>query len=139
MKKTLTILFVLLLTACTKPGDHSSYQKRGLFSRSHPVQVLEGRASWYGPHFQGRKTANGERYNMYDLTAAHKSLPFNSWLVVTNLTNNRQSVVRVNDRGPYIAGRILDLSFAAAQSLNMVGPGTSQVRIEVYSPSTIRL
>lgn len=137
MKSWTFILVVLILAACSKPGDHSSFQKKGLFARQHPVQVLEGKASWYGPRFHGRLTANGERYDMFNMTAAHKSLPFNSWLVVTNLANDKQSVVRINDRGPYIPGRILDLSFEAARRLDMVGSGVSRVKIQVYPPTTL--
>lgn len=82
-----------------------------------------GKASWYGPHFQGRTTANGETYNMNLFTCAHRNLPLGSWVKVTNLHNHKSIVVRVNDRGPMVAGRIIDLSFAAAQALNIVGLG----------------
>ena len=87
-----------------------------------------GRASWYGQHFQGRKTANGERFDMNALTCAHRSLPLGTWLRVTNLVNHRSTFVRVNDRGPIVPSRILDLSFAAAQKLHL--GGTSKVKIE---------
>lgn len=90
-----------------------------------------GKASWYGSRFHGRLTANGEIYNMHSLTAAHKSLPFDTFVKVTNLNNQETVVVRINDRGPYIAGRDIDLSYRAAQYLNMVGQGVAQVKIEV--------
>lgn len=90
--------------------------------------VETGEASWYGPGFHGRKTANGERFDTYDFTAAHKTLPFGTLLKVTNLENNRYTVVRINDRGPYIRGRIIDLSKAAKNALGM--GGTALVRIE---------
>ncbi|HUP42848.1 MAG TPA: septal ring lytic transglycosylase RlpA family protein, partial [Thermoanaerobaculia bacterium] len=90
-------------------------------------QVIEsGRASWYGPKFHGRRTANGERYDMHHLTAAHPTLPFGTLLEVRNLDNGRVCLVRVNDRGPFAKGRILDVSFAAAKELGMVGPGTAR-------------
>lgn len=97
-------------------------------------QILVGNASWYGPGFHGRITANGERYNMYDMTAAHKTLRFNTMLRVINLSTSNSIIVRVNDRGPYIDGRILDLSKAAAQKLGVIEPGVIKVRIEVLEP-----
>ena len=90
-----------------------------------------GRASWYGREFHGKRTANGEIYNMYDMTAAHKTLPFDTYVRVRNLKNNRTTVVRINDRGPFARGRIIDLSLAAARVIDMVGPGIAKVRIEV--------
>ncbi|MBZ0202274.1 MAG: septal ring lytic transglycosylase RlpA family protein [Ignavibacteria bacterium] len=87
-----------------------------------------GEASWYGPGFHGRKTANGERFDTYEFTAAHKTLPFGTLLKVTNLENNLTTVVRVNDRGPYIRGRIIDLSKASKEAIGM--GGTAQVKIE---------
>lgn len=91
--------------------------------------VETGTASWYGRKFHGRKTANGEIYNMHALTAAHRTLPMNTWLLVTNLTNNKTVTVRINDRGPFARGRILDLSYAAAKQIRMVEPGTARVKI----------
>lgn len=93
--------------------------------------VETGEASWYGPGFHGRKTANGERFDTHDLTCAHKTLPFGTILKVTNLGNNRWTIVRVNDRGPYIRGRIIDLSKAAKDEIEM--GGTAQVKIEEIS------
>ena len=87
-----------------------------------------GRASWYGRAFQGKRTATGERFDMNSLTCAHRTLPLGSWLRVTNLTNMRSTFVRVNDRGPYKANTIVDLSYAAAQRLGMLGK--SSVRVE---------
>lgn len=91
----------------------------------------EGTASWYGPGFHGRQTANGEIYDQYEMTAAHPSLPLGSRVMVTNLANGRVVEVRVNDRGPFVGGRVIDLSYAAAHAVDMVGPGTAPVRIEV--------
>ncbi|MEA1947963.1 MAG: septal ring lytic transglycosylase RlpA family protein [Thermodesulfobacteriota bacterium] len=88
-----------------------------------------GMASWYGGKFHGRKTANGEIYNMYAMTAAHKTLPLGTYLTVRNLQNNRKIDVRINDRGPFVRGRILDLSYTAAKKLGIVGPGTAKVEI----------
>jgi rare lipoprotein A len=95
--------------------------------------VEEGMASWYGIPFNGRRTSNGEIYDMHQMTAAHRTLPFNAMIRVTNLVNGQQTEVRVNDRGPFVANRIIDLSLAAAQSIGMVGPGTAHVRLEVVS------
>ena len=90
----------------------------------------EGIASWYGKDFHGRKTANGEVYDMYGMTAAHKLLPFGTQLRVTNLENNRSITVRVNDRGPFVASRVIDLTHTGAEKLDMIGPGTARVRLE---------
>jgi len=90
----------------------------------------EGVASWYGKKFHGKPTSSGEPYNMYDMTAAHKTLPLPSTVRVTNLRNGRSVVVRVNDRGPFVDSRLIDMSYAAAQKLDMVQTGTTQVRIE---------
>ena len=90
-----------------------------------------GIASWYGPDFHGKRTSNGEIYNMYEYTAAHKTLPMNTMVKVTNLRNGRSTVVRINDRGPFVANRIIDLSYAAAKELGVVGAGTAPVELEV--------
>lgn len=93
--------------------------------------VEVGEASWYGPGFHGRKTASGERFDTYEMTAAHKTLPFGTLLKVTNLENNLWAIVKINDRGPYVRGRIIDLSHAAKDAIGM--NGTAQVRIEIIS------
>jgi rare lipoprotein A len=93
--------------------------------------VETGEASWYGRKFHGRTTSNGDVYDMYGMTAAHKTLPLPTYLQVRNLANGREVVVRVNDRGPFLGGRILDLSYMAAQKLGVVATGTAKVRIEV--------
>jgi rare lipoprotein A len=98
-----------------------------------PGAVQTGEASWYGRPHQGHRTASGEIFDMYRLTAAHPSLPFGSRVRVTNLRNGRSVEVRVNDRGPIVAGRIIDLSYAAAQELVAVSDGTIPVRIRVLS------
>ncbi len=89
-----------------------------------------GRASWYGRGFHGRRTANGERFDMHALTAAHRTLPLGSFVRVTNPATSRSVVVRINDRGPYVRGRVIDLSMAAASALNMRHAGTARVEIE---------
>lgn len=91
----------------------------------------DGIASWYGHPYHGRKTANGETYDMNKMTAAHKSLPFGVTVEVHNRTNAKKTRVRINDRGPFIDGRIIDLSRAAAERIDMIGPGTARVRIKV--------
>lgn len=88
-----------------------------------------GVASWYGPNFHGKLTANGERFNTYDYTAAHKTLPFNSIVKVISLENNKEVIVRINDRGPFAKGRIIDLSKTAANELDMMKKGTMNVKI----------
>ena len=94
-----------------------------------------GIASWYGGEFHGRPTSSREIYDMNDLTAAHQTLPMGTQVAVTNLENGRSVVVRVNDRGPFAKKRIIDLSYAAAEAIGLVGPGTARVRIEVLGPS----
>jgi rare lipoprotein A len=103
-----------------------------------PKVVERGVASWYGPKFNGRATASGERYDMYAMTAAHPSLPFGTVLDVRNLDNGKTCRVRVNDRGPFVRGRIVDLSLAAAREIEMVGPGTARVELAVVSPGRPR-
>lgn len=96
-----------------------------------PGDVQTGIASWYGPEFHGKSTSSKEIYDMNDLTAAHNTLPLGTYVVVTNLTNSRSVTVRINDRGPFAKNRVIDVSYAAAKALDMIGPGTAPVRIEV--------
>jgi len=96
-------------------------------------QRIEGWASWYGPGFDGNLTANGETFNQYDLTAAHPSLPFGTTVRVTNKDNGQSVVVRINDRGPYAGGRVLDLSKGAAEAIGMIGSGVAPVQIDVLT------
>jgi rare lipoprotein A len=88
-------------------------------------------ASWYGPYFHGRLTANGETFNKNDLTAAHKTLPFNTKVLVTNTKNNKSVIVRINDRGPYIEGRAIDLSCESAQRIGSITQGVALVKLDV--------
>ena len=91
----------------------------------------EGNASWYGAPFHGRRASNGEVYDMYKLTAAHRTLPFETMVRVTNLNNGKSTTVRITDRGPFVENRIIDLSLAAAREIELVGPGVARVRVEV--------
>lgn len=97
--------------------------------RDHHGFTQRGVASWYGRKFHGRKTSNGETYDMYGFSAAHKTLPMGVYVRVTNLENRREIVVRVNDRGPFVAGRIIDLSYGAAKQLGIVDSGTAKVQL----------
>ena len=94
---------------------------------------LDGKATWYGPGLNGNKTASGEIFDMYGMTAAHKKLPFGTIVVVTNLKNDKSVVVRINDRGPFTAGRIIDLSYGAAYLIDMVRDGVVPVKVEIIS------
>ena len=93
----------------------------------------EGNASWYGIPFHGRHASNGEVFDMHKLTAAHRTLPFDTKVRVTNLANGKSTIVRITDRGPFVEGRIIDLSMAAAREIDSLGPGVVPVRIEVLS------
>ena len=104
---------------------------------STPERALEGHISWYGPGFHGRLTANGERFNMHSMTAAHKKLPFNTIVRVVDTKTGNTILVRINDRGPYIRGRILDLSKEAARRLGMLGRGTTSGSVEIYPEQTV--
>jgi len=132
-------LFVFLFFGCatvepppTPPGQPKPYKigKNWYQPLAHAQGFNQrGRASWYGRDFHGKKTSNGETYNMYAMTAAHKTLPFGTYVRVHNLENNRKIDVRINDRGPFARGRIIDLSYTAAKKLGVVGPGTADVEI----------
>jgi len=136
MTRLLTVAFLCAaavgLSACTGSSPR--------FTASGGIKVEtggsysareEGIASYYADKFNGRKTSNGEIFDMNTLTAAHKALPFNSVVKVTNLDNGKSVIVRVNDRGPFIEGRIIDLSLAAAKAISMIGTGTARVSLEV--------
>lgn len=107
------------------------------YTDSHGFEQ-KGLASWYGPKFHGRRTSNGEKYDMEAMTAAHKLLPFNTYVEVTNRKNGKKTVVRINDRGPFVDGRVIDLSKAAARKLGVIGPGVAQVSLVAvgYSQAT---
>ena len=104
-----------------------------------PLLVETGKASWYGHPYHGRTAANGEIYDMEKLTAAHRTLPFDSWVHVVNIGNQKAVDVRITDRGPFVDGRIIDLSHAAARQIELIGPGVTDVRLEILSmPATAR-
>jgi len=110
------------------------YTVRGIKYYPTVVSVgdeFRGNASWYGPDFHGKLTSNGEIYNMYAMTAAHKTLPMNTIVRVTNLRNSKSTIVRINDRGPFVSTRIIDLSNSAAKKINMIGTGTAPVKLEI--------
>ncbi len=140
------VLLCLLLVACGRtrysppaqpapkapPGHPRPYRVMGRWYQPIPnARGFEqtGLASWYGKKFHGRKTSNGEIYNMYGMTAAHKTLPLGTFVRVHNLSNGKTIDVRVNDRGPFVRGRIIDLSYTAAKRIGIVGPGTGRVRV----------
>ncbi len=125
----------------SKQGNPAFYRVNGRTYHLLPSAdnyTERGVASWYGTKFHGRATSSGETYDMYKMTAAHRSLPIPCYLQVTNLQNGQQVVVRVNDRGPFHANRIIDLSYAAAKKLGITGSGTGLVEIRSISPATGR-
>ena len=137
------LLFALVLSGCSSKEDSVGYmggRYRGTRSYTvkgktyHPYKSARGYretgvASWYGPGFHEKKTSNGERYDQNAMTAAHKLLPFGTRLQVTNLNNGRSVIVRINDRGPFVGSRIIDLSKEAARRLHMIGSGTARVQL----------
>jgi rare lipoprotein A len=102
----------------------------------NPFLVTRGTASYYADQFHGRKTANGEKFNMHELTAAHRFLPFGTRVKVTNLNNGKDVIVRINDRGPYVKGRIIDLSIGAAREIGIVKSGIVKVKLEAFDPQS---
>jgi rare lipoprotein A len=118
----------------TSPNPQVKPKSRKQASKNQPYQV--GTASWYGEYFDGKPTASGEDYDMYDMTAAHPTLPLGSFVRVTNLRNGRAVVVKVNDRGPIVQGRIIDLSYGAAQVLQFENHGLQKVRLDVIKRGT---
>jgi len=125
---TITLVVVaLVLVSCASPPPQPIDPKIGY--------AEEGIASWYGPGFHGKLTASGERYDMHHMTAAHKRLPLGTIVKVRNLATGRSVTVKINDRGPFIGGRIIDLSYGAAKALRMVRKGTARVRLTVVKKS----
>ena len=143
-----SVLLVVSLGAAQGPTSSGSKDSQSTIPRSaatgsqsgsrakanHHLPYQVGTASWYGEYFEGRTTASGEPYNMHDLTAAHPTLPLGSWVRVTNLRNGRVVYVRINDRGPIVPGRIIDLSYGAAEVLHFENKGLQRVRLDLASP-----
>ena len=129
---TSRLLLLLLFIAAWFSGCSGGSPVRPSYPPGYPLGFVErGSASWYGPGFHGNRTANGEVYDMHQLTAAHRTLPLGSVAEVRSLTTGRQVTVRINDRGPFARGRILDLSFAGAQAMGMIGRGTDDIELRV--------
>lgn len=125
----------------SKYGNPDSYVvngKRYYILNSSSGYVDRGIASWYGTKFNGRRTSSGETYNMYAMTAAHKTLPLPTYVEVTNLRNGKRVIVRVNDRGPFHENRIIDLSYTAAAKLDIIGAGTGLVEVRAINPDTYK-
>lgn len=137
------LVLVLASTLGAAPGQNTSNSQakatpvlKQASKKTKPYQV--GRASWYGKFFHGKPTASGESYDMFRFTAAHRELPLGTWVRVTNLENSKAVIVRVNDRGPVVPGRIIDLSYGAAQILEFRRKGIERVRLDVVKePDTM--
>jgi len=125
------LAMMLCLAALTGCAKKSSARAPSPVKPARIGQIETGIASWYGVPYHGRRAANGEIYDMEKLTAAHRTLPFDTWVEVTNLANNKKVDVRIIDRGPFVDGRIIDLSLAAAREIDMVRQGIVKVRIKV--------
>jgi len=122
------------MTFFVMAGCAGGYHRTGPVTSEHP---LRGVASWYGPSFHGNPTANGEPYDMWALTAAHRTLPFGTQVLVQSVDTGKSVTVRINDRGPFIRGRVIDLSYGAARELAMIGKGTEDVILTILdSPSS---
>ena len=135
LRAVLTVLLMVALAGCaTKPLIINSETKPVEVFAPEAVSVEYGIASYYAGRWIGRLTANGERYRAGDITAAHKKLPFNTRVRVTNLRNGKSVIVRINNRGPYIRGRIIDLSLVAAKRIDMIKNGIVRVKVEVLRP-----
>ena len=143
LKIKFVLIFLMILIGCSnspryrtgpvKTSGKKSISTPSLKTKSNVEhrKVMKGVSSFYAEDFHGKLTANGEVYDMYGLTAAHKTLPLNTIVRVTNLVNNKSLILRINDRGPYIKGRILDCSYGAAKKLDFIVQGTTDVKIEV--------
>ncbi len=134
-KLILAVSFVVICSYFSNPIQsaeasrrHTTHVSKAHTTNHHSKTHHQGIASWYGADFHGKRTANGERFNMYAMTAAHKTLPLSSYAEVTNLKNHRSVIVRINDRGPYHGKRALDLSYAAAKELGITGTGSVQIK-----------
>lgn len=137
MHLTLLVLcFTLILTSSCSRSKQSTRvpQSPARTSTVRIGDIERGIASWYGDPYHGRRSANGEVFDMNQMTAAHRTMPFGTWLEVTNENNGQQVNVRITDRGPFVNSRIIDLSRAAAQKISLIGPGTAPVKLLVIAP-----
>ena len=134
------LALVGITLGCGRKHQVSARMPRLPATAASPAPIHDGEtglASWYGRPYHGRAAANGEIYDMEKLTAAHRTLPFGTWVRVTNLNNNRSVEVRIIDRGPFVDGRIIDVSHAAAQEIELIGPGVAPVRLDIISTPQI--
>ncbi len=139
MKYIFSLILFFIVFSCTPSPRYTPDKTKAIIKKTgkktkkydRSKKVLKGISSYYGPKFHGKLTANGEVFDMYGLTAAHKTLPLNTIVRVTNLSNDKSLILRINDRGPYVGDRILDCSYGAAKKLDFVQSGTTDVRIEV--------
>lgn len=131
-KLILAVSYVVICSFFSNPIQSAEASRRHASHKTkhHSKTHHRSTASWYGADFHGKRTANGERFNMYAMTAAHRTLPLSSYAEVTNLKNHRSVIVRINDRGPYHGKRAMDLSYAAAKELGITGKGTGSVQIK---------
>lgn len=129
--RLLPVLFIaIFLLSCGVTRKGTNFEGKEISSSNKKGNLIEtGVASWYGPHFNGRLTANGETFDMNGVSAAHRTLPFNTEVIVENQDNGKSIRVRINDRGPYAKDRIIDLSKGAAEAIEMIGPGTANVKL----------
>jgi len=137
IRAAFALIFILCsFTACRKKARVTQTPPVPQPAVAQPPRVGStetGVASWYGPPYHGRRAADGEIYDMEKMTAAHRTLPFNTWVHVRNLTNEKSCEVRITDRGPFVDGRVIDLSKAAARSIDMLGPGTATVELTIMA------
>ena len=146
MIRLLNLIFLFFIYSCTVSPRYTSvsvtnkksnnskikkYKKEQKFDES--IKIYTGVSSWYGPNFHGKLTANGEVFDMYSISAAHKTLPLGTYVKVTNLDNDKYVYLTINDRGPYIDGRMLDCSMAAAKKLGFYNNGTANVEVEIIN------
>ena len=127
----LLLLPILFLNFCAPSSRFASKKTNHKATNIRNGEIIIGYASYYADKFHGRQTANGEIFNMHDYTAAHRNLPFDTVLLVTNLENGKKVKVRINDRGPYVKGRILDLSLQAAKDIGLINSGVAKVQLKV--------
>ena len=132
------LVLVGILSGCVSSPRFTASKRVNRVAASGFSMSEQGVASYYAGEFNGRKTANGETYDMYQMTAAHRTLPFNTKVLVTDLSTNKTVTVRINDRGPFAKDRIIDLSLGAAKELGIIGSGTAFVRVDVVELGPVK-